>query len=517
MKRFYLTLATLACFQISVNAQYSTALVDGNNIEAKVNNGGVFFNDPIANSPGYEYPKGSGKNLIYANAFWFKAEDPSGNPKLSAQLYDLGQDIFPGALTANGAATIGPSHNHTKEVYQVTKNEIDNHIANYSIPGYTVPSSIADWPAHGDASISHDYYLAPFVDVNNDGDYIPSDGDYPKIRGDYATYMILNDKLDVHASGGDPMGIECHFMFYQYNSTDYRDNTTFLNLKVINRSTQDYPEFKVGCFLDSDIGNSQDDLVGCDTNQHVMYAYNGSNSDIIYGDNPPSVGVVNLNQTMDLFGCFKYDHTYMFDPNGLGDYYNYLEGRWKNAVPFTVGGNGYGGTVNTKYLFSGNPNNSGEWSEIEAGLVPGERKMLMATEKGPLLAGEELCLDYAFIIGDGGNHLENVNNLIANAADARNFFNTQADFICANYEETLKNSTHEISEPAIYPIPSNGQMTIDFKGEYSLEIHALDGRKVFEQTNMYEKQKISTNLESGSYIISILQGGNRITKPIIIR
>lgn len=517
MKKFYFTLATLACFQISVNAQHLTATVNKNNIEAEVNNGGVFFNNSASSSPAYEYPKGSGKHLIYANTFWFNAEDPSGNPKLSAQLYNLGEDIFPGALTAGGAATVTPSYDPTKGVYQVTKSEIDNHIANYWMSGYTVPSSIADWPAHGNAIISQDYYAAPFVDANNDGTYTPSDGDYPKIRGDHATYMILNDKLDVHASGGEYMGIECHFMFYQYNSTDYKNNTTFLNLKVINRSTQDYPEFKVGCFLDSDIGESQDDLVGCDTNQHVMYAYNGTNNDAIYGANPPSVGVVNLNQSMDLFGCFKYDHSYMNDPNNLADYFNYLDARWKDNAPFTVGGNGYGGTVNTKYLFSGNPNNSGEWSEIEAGLVPGERKTLMATEKGPLLAGEEICLDYAFIIGDGGDHLENVNNLIANAADARNFFNTQADFICANYEETLKNSTYETSEPAIYPIPSNGQMTIDFTGEYSLEIHALDGRKVFEQSNMYEKQKISTNLESGSYIISILQGGNRFTKPIIVR
>jgi len=517
MKKFYFTIATLACFQIGVNAQFSTVLVNENNIEAEVNNGGVFFNDPTVDSPGYEYPKGSGKHLIYANTFWFKAEDPSGNPKLSAQLYNLGQDIFPGALSTNGAAAVTPSYDHTKGVYQVTKSEIDYHIANYWMPGYTVPSSIADWPVHGVQNIQQDYYLAPFVDVNNDGFYIPSDGDYPLIRGDQATYMILNDKLDVHGSGGESMGLECHFMFYQYNSNDYRNNTTFLNLKVINRSTQDYPEFKVGCFLDADIGNSEDDFAGCDTTQHVMYAYNGTNIDNTYGMNPPAVGVVNLNQPMDVFGCFKYDHTYMYEPNIPANYFLNLDGRWRDSAPFTVGGNGYGGSVTTNYLFSGNPNNSGEWSEVQAGLPAGERKMFMASNQGPLMAGEEICLDYAFIIGDGGDHLENVNNLIANASDARNFFNTQANFVCANYEETLKNGAHEISEPAIYPIPSNGQMTIDFKGEYSLEIHALDGRKVFEQSNMFEKQKISTNLESGSYIISILQGGNRITKPIIVR
>lgn len=48
---------------------------------------------------------------------------------------------------------------------------------------------------------------------------------------------------------------------------------------AVNRSTIDYPAFKVGCFLDPDIGNGADDAVGCDTNQRVMYAYNFTNND----------------------------------------------------------------------------------------------------------------------------------------------------------------------------------------------------------------------------------------------
>jgi hypothetical protein len=249
MKKFYFTILALACFQMDMHAQYSSVIIDGNNVEGNLNNGGVFFNGPAQVNPGYEYPKGSEKHLIFANSFWFQGEDINGNKKLSAQLYNLGQDLFPGALTDNGAATVGPGNHYTKDIYQVTKSEIDNHIANYTTPNDIVTSSIEDWPAHGDPSIYQDYILAPFVDVNNDGLYTPSDGDYPKIRGDYATYMILNDKLDVHASGGQPLGVECHFMFYQYNSNYFRNNTTFLNLKVINRGSQLFTDFKVGCFL----------------------------------------------------------------------------------------------------------------------------------------------------------------------------------------------------------------------------------------------------------------------------
>jgi hypothetical protein len=273
----------------------------------------------------------------------------------------------------------------------------------------------------------------------------------------------------------------------------------------------------VGCFLDPDIGDGEDDAVGCDTVQQVMYAYNYFNNDDVYGANPPAVGVVNLNQTMDIFGCFKNDMPQMNTPNTLSDFYNNLDGNWKDGSTYTVGGNGYAGTVNTKYLFSGNPNVQGEWSEIEAGLSPGDRKMFMVSNSGSLLYEEEICLDYAFIIGDDGNHLENVNNLLGVAADAQNFFNTQQDFVCTNYEETLEVNTHKADTPNIYPIPSNGQITIEFSGEYSVEIHAFDGRKVFEKSNMQETQEIYTTIEAGSYIISVLQDGNRYTKPIIVK
>jgi hypothetical protein len=39
------------------------------------------------------------------------------------------------------------------------------------------------------------------------------------------------------------------------------------------------------------------------------------------------------------------------------------------------------------------------------------------------------------------------------------------------------------------PNLSNGQLTVDFKGDYTVEIHSLDGRKVLENSNMYGTQK----------------------------
>jgi len=189
---------------------------------------------------------------------------------------------------------------------------------------------------------------------------------------------------------------------------------------------------------------------------------------------------------------------------------------WKDGTSFTKGGNGYGGTATTKYLFPGNPNNSGEWSETSAAISPSDRRMFMASKIGPLNAGEEICLDYAFIIGDGGDHLANVNNLLTVATDAQNFFNAQDDFVCENFEDALKVENNEIDFLSVFPNPSNGEITVDFKGEYSVEIHGLDGRKVFEMAKLNGMQKLDTKIDSGSYVLSVVQGGNRYVKVIVV-
>lgn len=514
MKKLILTISTLICIQ-STQAQFTTVETDFNNVNATISNGGVFFHKNNQLAPGFEYPNGSSNHLIYSTSFWFSSVDTEGMIKLSGQMEVPGEDLFPGAITP-GAATSVPGELDSKKVVQVSKAEILDHIANYSTAGYVVPNSLLDWPAHGDVTLELDFYLAPFVDTDNNGVYEPENGDYPLIRGDYATYMILNDKAEVHASGGDPLGIECHFMFYQYESDDFLDNTVFVNLKVINRSTAPLLDFKVGCFTDPDVGDSEDDYAGCDSTLHLMYAYNGSNSDLHYGSNPPAVGVVNLNKSMDVFGTYFGTGATGLPINPV-DFVQNMNGLWKDSSPFTLGGNGYGGTTPTKFMYHGNPNNLGEWSEVDENNTAGDRKMFMATHASTLEPGEEKCFDYAFIVGDGGDHLENVTNLMTVATEAKNFFDLQTDFVCENYAETLSLKENTQKELHIYPVPSYGDFTIDFSGEYDVFIYGLDGRKVFEQQQLSNSSTIKAEIQPGSYIVTVIQNNNRYTKSIIIK
>ena len=73
---------------------------------------------------------------------------------------------------------------------------------------------------------------------------------------------------------------------------------TFYNYKMINRSTSVLNNTYFGQWVDPDLGNYQDDYVGCDVSLGLGYCYNGdADDDGAYGYNydsdypPPAIGV----------------------------------------------------------------------------------------------------------------------------------------------------------------------------------------------------------------------------------
>ena len=428
-----------------------------------------------------------------------------------AKNYFLDHWIFQGAGGIN-AGTVA----QYDQIWSVTKAEIDYHIANYLNTAYFAPNSILDWPAHGDVSLNQDFYLAPFVDLNGNGIYDPIDGEYPLIRGDKASYMILNDIANVHSeTGGDPIGIECHFMFYQFNTTDDLDNTTFVNIKLINRGTQTLYDFSVGSFLDADIGDANDDFMGCDSTLNLLYAYNGTNTDVQYGSNPPAVGLISLSQDLGTAGLFLSSMAAMDVPSTPTEYHLNMTGFFNDGAPRTLGGNGYGGTIANKFQYHGNPNNSGEWTEINEGNFASDRRMFCAIEPFTLVPFQEICLDFAYVVGDGGNNLENVNNLMGAANVVQTFFDNQ-NFACENYEDFMSVDQHEKVEFMIYPQPANQSFKVDIEGQFDLEIFSLTGELVYSQNNVLPNTSIFPNISAGSYLMQVKKNDNFEIRPFIM-
>lgn len=500
-------------------SQISLQPLDYNNVSAMVTDGGFFFNNPAVNMPGYEVPAGSGLNTIYSGAFWFGGQDINGQIKTAVpNMYGTSTDMWPGPLTVIQANAITPNP-LGQTLWAVTQAEINNHIANYNQPGYVVPSSIAGWPAHGDVALGLSYFLAPFVDVNSDNIYNPLDGDYPCIKGDKAVYTIMNDKQDLHGSGGDPIGIEVHYMFYQFLTNDYLNNTTFVDVNVFHRSTQTLYDFKTSFVMDGDLGGSTDDYVGCDTTRNVMYVYNADNNDESatgsqgYGSNPPAAGIVCLSH--DMLSMMSFSNGAAFpqtDPVNSSQSYNVMNGAWADGSSILDNNN-----QPTKFQYNGNPNNAGEWSEMSVSNVPGDRRSVMSVGEGVLSYDDHISLTYAILYDRSGNsNLENVNGLLNTADLVQAFYDTNLDGIC----DPSVMSVDEVKtlEFSLYPNPSGGDLKVELANDkvYNVAIQDMTGRTVFTSMNLQGATTIQLNVPAGVYMVRVDSGQLISNQKLII-
>jgi hypothetical protein len=518
MKNLYLTFSFLA-INFSGISQLEYQFLDFNNVNALLSNGGVFFNDADDATPAYEAPSGSGNHALYSMSFWFGGEDVNGQIKQAVTTYEQEGDFFPGALTATGAATLPADEEATKKLYVVSQAQIDAHIANYDDVDYIIPNDILNWPAHGDPAYDLAFYLAPFEDLDSDGIYDPTSGDYPIIKGDKAVFMIMNDKGGIHASGSDPIGLEIHLLFYQFATDDFLNNTTFLNMRVINRGTQTIFDFHSACFVDPDLGNSTDDYVGFNADANVMYAYNGTNFDSEYGENPPAIGITLLNREVAKFAAISSDPGPTGTPESWLDYYHYMRGRWMNGTEFTEGGNGYGGDVATDFLYDGLPTED-SWSELSEDNMPGDRRMMMSNQHfetgGVLRYQMELCYDYAIVYSREGGHLENATNVVELAEAATAFYLSDGEPYCSAVVLGI-NEGPEKAIFIIYPNPSTGSFQLAMQGDYKLEIYSVDGRLVYQAANLNENQFIQPDVSSGTYIVNIIRDEKAYQSKLIIQ
>lgn len=511
-------------FLNTLKAQDTFRFIEGNNVRATISNSTRFFTDLDDGYPGYESPKDGENHLIYSTSFWFGAIDLMGNLRMAADIFggDF-RDTYPGALTNDGSAE-APELGYATDIYLVSRADIESHATNFYMPDYVTPHGILEWPAHGDVDLGLDYQLAPFADLNGNMIYEPELGEYPEIRGDHAAYLIMNDKAGPHTcSGGEPLGIEIHYMFYQFKSEDDLNNTTFVNVRVINRSTMMYPEFIVGTYMNSDIGYAHDDYIGCSPENDLIFGYNADNFDEGstgpgYGENPPAVGMMLLNRGMEVAGYFEMSAAPHGYPTTPVEFWNYLNASWRDGTHFTYGEEGRTGDIPTNFIYPSDPTEilASSWSEASIANVPFERRVFMASEPISLPAGGTACFDYAVLTSSRlGDSFENASALISQAPIIQAFYEDMPNVYC---DFTLNDNEMEAGNPVtIYPNPSNGTFNVDLAGNFDLTIFSLDGRTVYSEQNVNEATPIDANLARGSYVIKLTQNNTTYQSKIVIR
>ncbi|MFD1551337.1 T9SS type A sorting domain-containing protein [Putridiphycobacter roseus] len=521
--RNILTILTLTLSQFGMT-QYDTLSI--NKMFANVNADACLFTNPSISVAGYGIMDTSGTIIktIYNSSFWIGAKDEDDSVRVCANMFASNAKDF----KIGPVATDYSNQNFIDKydyVYAITSSQIQVHKNQWHQSSYNMPQDIANWPGNGNTSNGEASLLAPFVDVNSNNIYEPQLGDYPLIRGDEAMYFILNDNDGNHPhSGGKNMDMEYHFMVYQYAVNGFLDSTTFINLKVINRSQETYNQLIVGNYVDFDIGGNNDDYIGSSVDKNMVFGYNGDSFDdsgsnpYKFGANPPACGVKLLNHNMNVAGYFNNYFGVQSDPTVDSTIWFALNAKWQNGAPYTFGDNGLGGTIQTNYMFSGNPNDSTAWNEGSALNTPGARRAFIAsTPIDNFAPGDFICYDYAVLYSrNGGNNLLNVNGLLDVADSAQLFYNEQQHFYCQQVVLGLNETQEASNKLALYPNPAQNQISLYYEGDYNLSIIDLNGKTVFEQLNNTNSVIVELDIPNGLYVVKVIsEGKTNYTKLII--
>lgn len=322
-----------------------------NDVKALLMAGGVLFRDLSNNVAAYEVPKGSGLTAIYSGALWMGGTDINGQLKLAAQMFREGFDFWTGPLTVTaGSGNYNPLNPVGDDVkresgdanissdqclaydkfFTIRKAEVIAFNIWYECqtpgkegcddvekPNSEIMNRILNWPAHGDITLSQDFYLAPFYDNDENGIYNVEMGDHPwyddiltrdditcgadrriSLFGDETHWWVFNDKGNIHTeTNGDPIGMEIRAQAFSFATDDEVNRMTFYNYEMINRGTQTLQDTYFAQWVDTDLGGYDDDYVGCDVSRGLGYCLNGDNYDDGqtgkpgYGDNPPAIGI----------------------------------------------------------------------------------------------------------------------------------------------------------------------------------------------------------------------------------
>lgn len=385
----------------------------------------------VLNQPGLSMEvNGQLRSLIYSSGLWIGGTSPDQQLKLAASTYDLGMqsDFFAGPLTTDGEANteasacaefdlkfkLYQSLSHRHRVYHDCLNDPDCNVDELFPLGYEIPAYFLEFPGNGDTGFGYELQLSPYYDYNNDGLYSPEQGDYPyfdffnegmdccqPLIGDIAVYEISNDKGNLHTlSTGDQIGVETHQMISLFASEDLND-AVFNRTKIINRGTQTLSDTYVSIFVDGDLGQSTDDLMGSSSEHDMIFFYNGSGNDGDFGNNPPVVaykllaGVPMDDDGLDNDDDGIVDNEVLGASSAIGDdlfefplttatsYYNWMQGLYVN-----------GELPPESFQYDGIPDGSEDY-------LPTDKRQIISSGPFTLTPGVEFCVSGAYFVNEG--------------------------------------------------------------------------------------------------------------------
>lgn len=434
---------------------------------------------------------------------------------------------------------------------------------------------------------------ASFYDGDKDGLYNPVDKngngtwdeneDRPDLLGDETIWCVYKDA----ASPEDrrffdmlPQGIEIQQTVFTTGSTPELKNTVFVRYKIINSGfvTGKLDSVYFSAIVDADIGNYNDDLIGCDTTFNTGFCYQNE-PDELFGQNTPALLVSLAN------GPFSYIPGVTFEDLNSNNIYDsddipldsaiIIKGKvlgtgkkpgatnlgmtsfmqyvniWPTAYPYDspvalrnlMQGKIYNGNyidpcewlmgkvinedcknIDGKFMYSGDPVYLKGWINS----TNMDQIFLLNTGPFELKVNEPVEITIAYVVGEGDSPLESlklakINSRTINFLFRNNIFEISQDTTAKTKKQKI---IYDFVLYQNYPNPFNSgtniRYTLHRKGFTTLKIYDPLGRKLFTPVNEYQSEGVHTvkfdgkNLPAGVYFYTLTQGAFTETKKMIL-
>ncbi len=523
--------------------------VAANNILMWIGNNGDGSHDPKTDGNGFYWPGGinnTGESAIFEDGLLWGGK-VNGEIRVNGSAHRQG--IKPGIILPDGSPS--DPFDSKYRLYKIKKGW--SSLSDSSIDKKVLKYNYENWA--GDIG-------AEYNDVNGDGLYT-NGFDAPVFSGDEVLYYAAND-LDTTASrftyGSDPIGLEFHTTIFAFNTNDALANAVFKKYEIINKSGNPIEELYLTYWADDDLGDANDDYVGCDSTLNLGYTYNATNNAGIYNSPPPAVGHMLLqgpkvaSSQNDSAFCnkkwmkgFKNLNISSFTPNFKSSAFNLTrdasQGNYRGTIEFynlmQCKTNDGRDIINpqtqqpAKFPLAGNPETGEGWYEGDGwsgSLPPADRRHQINLGPFTMAPGDTQEVVYAIFIARGLSNLNSVTKLKENAAFIKDkFYKNFPDFEDEIY--TIPKINFELFQN--YPNPFNSSTKIRFsvpfdddgtpiKKSITIKIYDILGREIKTIVNNkyapgnYEVDFNGNTLASGVYFYRIEAGSFFQTKKMVL-
>ena len=474
-------------------------------------------------------------SIVYSQSLWLWEKTEEGSSHLSGDMYPVIApgyysrfDFYPGpvSLSENAYQNDPKNWNH---IWNISKEQIDYHIANYNSPDYQMPWVIANWPAHGNPALGQTSHLAPFKDLNGNTKYEPHKGEYPLIRGDQALFFIANDhRFPNTTTGGTPLGIEISGMMYGFNNPadSVLFNSVFFNYQILNRSQNLYDTLRIAAFTDFDIAQPYDDFFGCNSLLNTFYGYNGTDYCSSFGSHIPSVGTVMLNHNLQ-GSIIPRRSDNPGTPINQIEFQNVMQNKWVEGVPLVYGGFGYPGSPGatdqtTRFMYPGDVSDPNQWHAMSAQAVPSEIRGVGNILLNSFAPGGRICLDMAIVYARDyqGDHISSVGLMKERIQEVQAFYNQNYLNDCIDIMPNwVENPKPQKPHLKCYPNPAHDLLNIEYAAQSPQAIYQIFdsmGKLMLSGTFANNTTTLSiSSLKPGMYFLRVVDGKQVSAQKII--